>query len=162
MLALVVVLVVMGVWGLHAATRPLDRSDAATASPTCSPAETTHRSYVRSSQVTVSVYNAGSRQGFAALTLQRFESRGFRPGAVGNAPARFKTRTALVLAPRRNDPAATLVARTLGKSVPVKVADTTGLGPGINVIVGSRMRHLAHAPRRLRLPKPVTTCVSVD
>ncbi len=36
------------------------------------------------------------------------------------------------------------------------------LGPGVDVLVGNRFRSIDRsAPRRLKLPKPVETCVNV-
>lgn len=158
---LVVVLIVMAWWGLHNATAPFP-GRASAVQPSCSAAETTTTRYVARRDVTVSVYNAGARQGFATLTLHRLEALGFRPGEVANAPAGVTTHRALVLTTRRDDPAAALVARTLGRKVPVEVTDET-LGPGVDVIVGPQQRApVRHPPRRLKLAHAVSTCVRVD
>jgi len=161
---LCVILIVMAWWGLHNATAPFPSRTSATAS-TCTAAETTTKRYAKPSDVTVSVYNAGARQGFATLTLQRLESRGFNAGAVGNAsPSSLSSpvRTARVLTTTQDDPYAELVARNLGPGVSVEVT-TEPLGPGIDVLVGKKMRGLSrHALTRLKLPKPVTSCVKVD
>lgn len=165
MVGLSVVLIVMAWWGLHNALAPVP-SQTSSNTATCSPAERATKLFARPNDITVSVYNAGARNGYAALTLQRLEARGFNAGAVGNAPAgavSSPVTTARVLTTStRDDPYALLVARNLGKNVPVEVTTET-LGPGIDVLIGKKMGALAkHAPKRLKLPKPVTSCVKVD
>ena len=166
MVGLSVILIVMAWWGLHNAFAPVSPSQASSANATCSPAERATKLFAKPSDITVSVYNAGARSGYAALTLQRLEARGFNAGAVGNAPAGAASSpvtTALVLTTSTlDDPYALLVARNLGKNVRVEVTTET-LGPGIDVLIGKKMGALAkHAPKRLKLPKPVTSCVKVD
>lgn len=161
MSGLALVLCVMAIWGYHAATRPLPDQDASTTTK-CTKAEITKQYHVHRGEVTVSIYNAGARSGFARLTLQRFEDFGFQAGAVGNAPKGAHVRRAKVFTTKKHDTAAKLVARTLGGRVAIKVVDQD-LGPGINVYVGPRMRHLNRkAPKRLKLPQPKETCVRVD
>lgn len=161
MSGLALVLCVMTIWGYHAVTRPLPKQATNNATK-CSKAEISKQYYVHRKEVTVSIYNAGARSGFARLTLQRFEDLGFVPGAVGNAPKSAEVRRAKVFTTKKHDTAAKLVARTLGRRVPIKVVDQE-LGPGINVYVGPRMRSLHRlAPKRLKLPQPKETCVRVD
>jgi len=165
MVGLSVVLIVMAWWGLHNAFAPVP-SRTSSDNPSCSPAEQATKRFAKPSDITVSVYNAGARSGYAALTLQRLEARGFNAGAVGNAPAgvaKSPVTTARVLTTSTpDDPYARLLARNLGKNVPVEVT-TEPLGPGIDVLIGKKMGRLAkHAPDRLKLPKPVTSCVKVD
>ena len=39
----------------------------------------------------------------------------------------------------------------------------TDLGPGVDVLVGNRFKGLDQkAPKRIRLPQPVETCIEVD
>jgi hypothetical protein len=150
----------MAAWGISAATKPLPRlgSDDPT---TCAKNEISKQVYVTRKQVTVSVWNAGARKGFASLTLERLESKGFNPGSVGNAPAGSGVTRATVFTTEHDDPAAELVARTMGKNVPIEVTDDE-LGPGIDVFVGPRQRGLnPKAPTRVKLPKPIESCVPV-
>lgn len=159
--ALVVVLIAMAAWGIHASTKPFpalgsDDSD------TCSKDEISHQTYITRKQVTISVYNAGARKGFATLTLARLEALGFNPGSVGNAPAGSSVARAKVLTTEQDDPAAELVARTLGKNVPIEVTEED-LGPGIDVYVGPKQHLLVpDAPTRLKLAKPIDQCVQVS
>lgn len=161
MAVLALILVVMAWWGVQAATKPFP-GKATAVEPTCSAAEKVKTTYVRRSQVTVSVYNAGARQGFANLTLHRFEAMGFRAGEVANAPTGTTVPRAKVLTTKHNDAAAELVARALGKGTTVEVTDES-FGPGIDVFVGKKLRKLdAKAPHRLKLATPVTSCVPVE
>lgn len=156
-----VVLVVMAVVGYHAVTKPLPSLGSASASPTCSAAETTKTFYVRRGDVTVSVYNAGGASGLARRTLAKLEDAGFKAGAIGNAPAGTKVRRASVLSTKPDNASARLVARALGAKTPVVQTDES-FGPGIDVYVGPKFRHLAaHAPHKMKLPTPKVTCVKV-
>lgn len=160
LLVLCGVLVFMMVYGVKAATAPLPGSSS---SPTrdCSAAEKQVTRFVKRSAVEVSVFNAGRRAGLAGKTLDRLEHAGFRAGAAGNAPRSSKVRRAEVWTTHQGDTAALLVARTLGRHVKVVVTDTD-LGPGVDVLVGNEFRGLNHhAPTRLRLPEPKTTCVDI-
>ncbi len=164
MSALCLVLIGMAWWGLHNATAPFP-SRASAAGPTCSAAESSTKRFARTGDVTVSVYNATQRTGFATLTLQRLEARGFHAGAVGNAPQvelSSPVQKVRVLTTTENDPYAELVARNLGTHVPIEVVSEP-LGPGIDVVVGKKMHGLnPKVTSKLKLPKPVTSCVKVN
>jgi hypothetical protein len=60
----------------------------------------------------------------------------------------------------RDDLRAKLVARQFGKQARVRVTDED-LGPGVDVVVGNRMRPLVKAPRSLRVRQPEEVCVPV-
>jgi hypothetical protein len=155
-----VVLIVMAAWGISAATKPLPPLGGDD-STTCSKDEISRQVYVTRKQVTVSVYNAGARKGFANLTLQRLESLGFNPGSVGNAPEGTTVTKAKVVTTQTDDAAASLVAQTLGKDTPVEVTDED-LGPGIDVFVGPKQRGLnPAAPLKVKLAHPIESCVPV-
>lgn len=161
MAALVVVLCLMAYFGYRAATEPVPDASG-TPAQQCSKSEITKQTYVRPGDLTVSVYNAGADSGAAGRTMQRLEDRGFHPGDVANAPKGSRVRTARVYTTDAHDTGARLVARTLGKQVKVVVTDKA-MGPGIDVYVGPKLGHLAaHAPQRLKLAKPIVSCVPVD
>jgi hypothetical protein len=156
------VVVVMAVWGINAVTAPIKKDSAPAATPstglTCSPQNQTIVRYLRRSDVTVSVFNAGQLAGRAQATLSLLERAGFRAGAIGNAAtgivvARAEVRTTII-----NDPKAKLVAEVLGPQTRV-VVDVTDYGPGIDVFIGDQFSKLArHAPQRIALAHPVVTC----
>jgi hypothetical protein len=158
--AAVVVLGAMAAWGITAATRPLPPLGAEDPT-TCSKDEISKQVYVTRKQVTVSVYNAGARKGFANLTLERFEEKGFNPGSVGNAPEGVHVARAKVLTTQPDDAAAQLVAQALGKGTPIEVTEED-LGPGVDVFVGPKQRSLdPKAPNRVKLARAVESCVPV-
>ena len=110
----------------------------------------------------VSVFNAGNREGFAGFTLEKIVDAGYRAGNAGNAPKSAEVRRAVVWTTDENDPAAKLVAMSLGRRVKIEVTETD-LGPGIDVIVGNKFKGLNRkAPKRIRLADPVEKCVPVD
>jgi hypothetical protein len=112
---------------------------------------------VRTRDVTVSVYNAGTRSGLAGQTQNELAARGFIPGDLGNAPDDLSNvRFVRVLAETRRDPAARLVALQFGKDAKVFAADD--LGSGVEVVVGDRFSGLKEAPRRIRADAPGSGC----
>ena len=154
------VLVVMAVWGYDAATAPVSEDDGgATSGPTCPPEDQKVTRYVRRADVTVSVYNAGTKSGSAQAAMDLFERAGFKPGEVGNAPDGLAVKRAAVYTTKGDDPDAALVARAIGAGTQVVRTDEE-LGPGIDVVIGNRFsqRLDPDAPKRLELPEAVTSC----
>lgn len=161
LVVLVLVLAGMAAWGWRQATAPIEGTKASS-EQTCSPAEITRTRFVRPADVRVSVFNAGDKSGLAGRTMNHLEGAGFQPGEVGNAPASVHVRRAVVHTTKKDDAAAELVARTLGKHVRVVVTGQAG-GPGIDVFVGNHFHKLAkHPPKKVRLPEPVEECVPVQ
>ena len=158
---LVVVVCLMGAWGLQQAFEPFPSGDGPT-EPTCATEEKQVQEYITRRDVQVSVFNAGSRSGLALETLDKVEEAGFVAGNSGNAPGTANVRRAIVWTTDNNDYSARLVALAFGARTQVEVTETD-LGPGVDVLVGNRFRGLdKDAPRRIRLPKPVETCIEVD
>lgn len=160
---LVVLFVVVGgmaVYGFDQFTAPFPGGSSE--KKTCSDVEKEVKGYLKRSEVQVSVFNAGTREGLAGSILEQIEEAGFRAGNAGNAPRSAEVRRAVVWTTEPNDPAAALVAQALGKRTQVEVTDSD-LGPGIDVLVGNRFKELdPKAPRRIRLAAPVETCVPVS
>jgi hypothetical protein len=113
---------------------------------------------VRPADVTVSVYNAGTRTGLAGQTLDQLVARGFIKGRAGNAANKYASvRYVRVLAPTRNDPVAKLVALQFGPRTLVQAA-TRNQGPGVEVVVGDAFVGLAKAPTKLRAATSGSGC----
>jgi hypothetical protein len=160
LVGLVVLVCIMAVWGFNAATAPIDDDSSTTASsgPTCAAEQQTVKKYVRRTEVTVSVFNAGAKAGSAQKTMDLLEEAGFKPGEVNNAPEGVSVDRATVYSTKADDPAAALVARALGKKTQVVHSDEE-LGPGVDVMIGAKFKQLdASAPSRIELPEPETTC----
>jgi hypothetical protein len=158
LLVAAVVLGIMAVWGLKAATAPIGDGSSASSGPSCSSGSGTLTQYVRRSDVTVSVYNAGDKSGRAQATMTLLEHAGFKPGEVNNAPEGTNVARVVVYSTKTDDPAAELVALAFGKQTQVVHSDED-LGPGVDVIIGDRFKRLdPSAPTRLKLPKPESSC----
>jgi LytR cell envelope-related transcriptional attenuator len=161
LVVLVLVLGGMAVYGFKSALAPLP-GGSASSDPTCSQTEKEVQRFLRRGEVQVSVFNAGTKSGLAGKTLEKVEAAGFKAGNSGNAPGSAQVRRAAVWTTQPNDTSARLVALAFGKRTRVEVTETD-LGPGVDVIVGNRFKGLdKKAPNRIRLPRPVTTCVQVD
>ena len=160
LVGLLVLLAGMALWGYRALTTPVPGHGSSASG--CTKQEITKQQYVRSSDISVSVYNAGARKHFAALTQSRLERRGFHPGELGNAPATAKVQIARVFTTDTDLTAAQLVARNLGVGVRVQRTDQE-MGPGIDVYVGPKLGYLnPKVYKRMKLPKPIETCVKVS
>ncbi|MGZ4444293.1 MAG: LytR C-terminal domain-containing protein [Nocardioidaceae bacterium] len=127
------------------------------ASASCTPKTLAKGHRLRTRQVMVSVYNAGTRSGLAGKTQRLLAKRGFLRGDLGNAPSNL--RFVQVWTTQAHDPAARLVAAQFGRSTVVKVRKKA-LGPGIAVLVGNDFRGLVPAPRSVRVTSKQTlnTC----
>jgi hypothetical protein len=128
-LALVVVLAAW--WAWSAVTAPLPGSGSGDA---CSLTPVAEGEKVYPRDVTVSVMNAGGRDGLAGDTLAEFRDAGFDTASAANAPDRVKVSYAEIWTTEPKNPAVLLVASRLGKKVDVvKKGDP---GTGVVVVVG--------------------------
>ena len=154
---LVVLLLVGALVGWRSLTAPLPEEEPATTGASC--VEQLRRGdTVRTADVTVSVYNAGTTSGLASRTQEQLVERGFITGDVGNAPGALgDVRRAVVLARSAEDPAARLVARQLGRDVEVTVSDED-LGAGVDVVVGDGFKKLVKAPQKMRATAAGSGC----
>jgi LytR cell envelope-related transcriptional attenuator len=126
-------------------------------SPSCATRTVKKGQRFTASQVQVSVFNAGTRAGLAQDTLSSLRKRGFKAGAVGNAPETSRVKVAQVWTTTADDTAARLVARQFGRSIKVRVVHRN-LGPGVDVVVGDGLGHLVKAPRVMVAKKATSVC----
>ena len=137
--------------GMRNLTAPIPSvQPVASPSPTCVPQKVNKGERLRSAQVVVSVFNAGTRAGLADETMQGLVKRGFQKGELGNGPAGAKLRFVQVWTTNNNDAAARLVAAQFGPQTLIRVVKKD-LGPGIDVLVGTKFRGLVKAPRSVRV-----------
>lgn len=162
LLVLVGILVAGVLIGMNALFAPLpdDGTAAASPSPTCKRQTFTKGKRVRSSQVQVSVFNGSGRAGLADQTMRALARRGFLDGTTSNAPEGMRVTLVRVVAQRRGDQAARLVARQFGPGTKVTVA-RRDLGPGVDVILGAGYRRLAAAPKSVVANRTTSVCVPV-
>jgi len=160
LVVLVLLLGGMAIYGYKSALAPLP--GATTSKKTCTGTEKQVKNFLGRGEVQVSVFNAGTRNGLASSTLDRIQRAGFKAGDAGNAPRSAQVRRAVVWTTQPNDTSARLVALALGPHTRIVVTETD-LGPGIDVLVGNKFNGLARkAPARIRLPRPVETCIQVN
>lgn len=158
-----VVVVVMAIWGVNAFTAPIEDDDSPSVSDDelACPAGEEQRiiDFVRRSEVTVSVYNAGKKAGRARTTLDTLEEAGFKPGAIGNAPEGTDVPRAEVHTKTADRSEAQLVALALGRNTQVVVDEEQDLGPGVDVYIGDKFKRLdPKAPNRVTLDEPRVEC----
>ena len=147
-------------WNALTASFPTSLSPSPSA-PACTNRLVDAGKSLRSSDVTVSVFNAGSRPGLAERTLAALTARGFQPGQVGNAPSGAPVRTAQVWTKTKGDAESRLVALQFGRKTKVHLTNID-LGPGVDVLVGDSFHGLAKAPRLLKVHKPEKVCLPVS
>ena len=160
LVALCAILVVAAFVGFNALFAPLPGSEGeptAAASPSCDAPSGKKRERLRSNEVTVNVFNAGTRSGLAGATVDSFRARGFRGGLIGNAPSGSTVRRAQVWVVEGEEHAGRLVARQLGPRTPVVTAKKD-LGDGIDVLVGNGFRALVRAPRSIVVKVDASGC----
>jgi hypothetical protein len=140
LLALGALLVIAAVWGWNATMKPLP---AKVDSPVCVKTPVTAGEKVYPQQVTVSVYNAGQREGLAGRTMQLLKDAGFVKGQAGNA-ASAKVRDVEIWSTTPDNPDVQLVASYFGG---VEVERRDGPGVGVTVVVGDRFKELSDGQR---------------
>jgi hypothetical protein len=141
LVALGALLMIAAVWGWHATMKPLP---AKVDSPICVDTPVAAGSKVYPQQVTVSVYNAGQREGLAGRTMQLLKDAGFAAGQAGNA-ASAKVDDVEIWTSTPESPDVQLLATYFGDDVKVERRD--GPGVGVTVIVGDEFRDLAQGQR---------------
>lgn len=149
--ALGLLLVVAALWGWSAATDPLP---AKVDTPICVDRTVEAGTKVFAQDVTVSVYNAGTREGLAGRTMQLLTDDGFAEGNSGNVSARVDVVQIWTLDPQ--NPAVQLVASRLGKDVEIERRD--GPGAGVSVVVGDAFRDLVEGRRSVVAQDDATIC----
>jgi hypothetical protein len=112
---------------------------------------------IRASEITVSVFNAGTRGGAASKVMKELQTRGFASGDSANAPDGTKVIRAQVWADSRRNSAAQLVAAQFGDDIAVKI-NRKNIGIGIVVVVGNDLGKLVKAPTSTTATRPTKVC----
>ncbi len=154
-LATLAVLLLIGVsWGWSAVTEPFPQGEEVA---TCSPTEVAKGDKVYPDQVTVSVLNAGGREGLAGRTLDELVRNGFGKGDLDNAPVDAGVDLVEIWTDAPRSPAVQLVASHLGNDVRVLRRDSGA--PGVNIVVGNEFSGVITG-RRMRVAGQDTTICS--
>lgn len=155
LIVLAALLVGGGVWGFSALTAPLP---VVNDPPPCDDWTAKAGTKLYPDQVTVSVYNAGTREGLAGRTSRELIGVGFAEGVQGNTEneTKVKVATAQVWAPAEDDPAALLIASYLGDGVEIVARDDEA--PGIVVVVGDKFTKVAKGKKSVKVAKDTVVC----
>jgi hypothetical protein len=154
--------VIAAVWGWSAFTEPLPRGSIGgeqAEAPVCVTKEVAAGTTIYSNEVTVSVFNAGSRSGAAGSTMQLLADQGFAEGRMGNAPAGTSVRFVRIWADDPDNAAVRLVASHLGNPV---IRPNEGIdAPGVIVLVGSDFEGLTKGRKKIEAEQDTSFCSPV-
>jgi len=156
-LGVLAVLLLIGVtWGWSAVTEPLPESDDP---PICDEVTVEAGEKVYPEQVTISVLNAGTRQGLAGTTMQALVNKGFAKGDNANAPSRADVTTAEIWTDAPDSAAVTLVRSYLakqGKGVVIREQEPTEVG--VNIVVGDKFGKVVKGRKAVTAEDDTTVC----
>jgi hypothetical protein len=148
-----VVLLIGATWGWSSVTKPFPgKVDA----PTCVDKTIAVGERVYPVEVTVSVLNAGTREGLAGRTMQLLEDVGFVQGDLNNAPSGTDVANVQIWTTDPASPAVQLVASHLGRGVEVVRRDTTAAG--VVVVVGDDFTDLGKGRKSMVAESESTIC----
>jgi hypothetical protein len=153
LVVLVVLLVAGAAWGFSKAFAPFPGK---VDSPLCVAQKVAAGTRVFPADVTVSVYNAGTRDGLAGRVMQELTDAGFRQGVDGNAQRGAKVASAQIWTRDPKNPAVVLVAGRLGPHA--KVVRRAAPGPGVNVFVGDGFKKVVKGKRAVIATQDTTIC----
>jgi len=161
LVVLTIILLLGLVWGWTKMTEPVPSlSGGGPTAPVevCTVRTVAKGTKVTAAAVTVSVFNAGNKDGLATRTMDQLEARGFAPGEKGNAPATASVKNVQIWADDPRNPAVRLVRSQLGRSVKVVAPRGAPLGVGVVVVVGDGFNKLVTGLRFVRAPAAVQIC----
>lgn len=147
------VLVGAAVWGWTAATEPLPGK---VDTPICVDRAVPEGEKVFPPDVTVSVYNAGTREGLAGRVMQELTDAGFHEGNSGNAAPNVRVGVVQIWTDDPGDPDVRLVASRLGEGVQVVERDPVGFG--VTVVVGDDFTTSVDGRRSVVARSDATIC----
>ena len=147
------VLVVAAIWGWGAATEPLPGR---VTIPVCVDRTVPAGTKVFPEDVTVSVYNAGTREGLAARVMQELTDAGFTEATSTNAAPTVRVGYAQIWTEEPENPAVRLVASRLGPRVVIERRESAGLG--VTVVVGDSFESTREGRPWTRSDQDATIC----
>ena len=154
MLGLGALLLVAALWGWAAVSKPFPEREG---TAVCVDRAFAEGDPIRRGHVTISVLNAGTRNGLAGLTLDLFIDAGFAEGQSGNVPEGSpRVRNVEIWTADPQHPAVRLVAAQLSDAARVVRREPTTAG--VQVVVGDRFQSLSKGPRRIKADRDVEIC----
>ena len=146
-------LVVGAVWGWSAVTDPLPEK---VSTAVCVDRTVAEGDRVFPQDVTVSVYNAGNREGLAGRVMQELTDAGFHEGSSGNAAPTVRVPVVQIWTLEPASPAVRLVASRLGRGVDVQRREP--VGHGVTVVVGDGFTELREGRKAVVARADATIC----
>jgi LytR cell envelope-related transcriptional attenuator len=150
--ALGLLLLIAIVWGWNAATEPLP---AKVDTPVCTDRSIAAGEKVFPQDVTVSVYNAGTREGLAGRVMQTLHDDGFAEGSSGNTST-ARVDAVAIWTTEPSSPAVLLVASRFNDQVDIQRRE--GIGAGVTVVVGDGFTHLVKGHRSVVADEDAEIC----
>jgi len=146
------VLALAAMWGWSAISQPFPQRERP---PVCVEREVARGDTLEAGDVTVSVWNAGTRVGLAGLTMDLLSEAGFHEGSEGNTPGRRRIERVEIWTEQPRSPAVRLVASHLGK---VDIVRRQADAPGVLVVVGDGFDDLRPGRKQVKAQRPTTVC----
>lgn len=146
------IMVVWLLWGYTQTTKPFPSRAAA---PVCTTVPVAARERVRPADVSVTVLNAGTRQGLAGRTMQLFIDAGFGEGDGGNAPEGTQVDDAQIWTDDPTNPAVRLIASRIAGAEIVERQTTSA---AVTVVVGDGFEALRPGRKAARATEDTTVC----
>ncbi len=141
-------------WGFGAVTEPFpERAEA----PVCVDTPVQVDDILRPAAITVSVFNAGGRDGLAGRTLSDLADQGFARGDIGDAPDDSDVIRVAVWSDDPSAPDVKLVRSYLGGKK-VRIINRRGSAPGITVIVGDKFGGVRKGRSEIVASSATTVC----
>jgi hypothetical protein len=153
MAGLAVLLVIGVAWGWSAVSEPFPEGEEVA---TCTSTTVEEGEKVYPDQVTVSVLNAGGREGLANRTMSELVDAGLGTGELGNAPEDADVKGVEIWAADLENPAVRLVRSFLGDDA--KLVRRDPHLPGVNVVVGEDFPGVTDGRKSVAAREDTTIC----
>jgi len=153
MAALAVLLLIAVAWGWSAVSEPFPEGEEVA---TCTSTTVEEGEKVYPDQVTVSVLNAGGREGLANRTMTELVDEGLGKGELGNAPEDADVKGVEIWAADLENPGVRLVRSFLGDDV--KLVRRDPQLPGVNVVVGEDFPGVTNGRKSVAAREDTTIC----
>ncbi len=136
-------------------------SDSVEAVPTCKESVVAAGAELDSNVVTVNVFNASARSGFANRALINLQANGFLGGQIGNSISSTKPKRVAILTDDPEDPRVKLVAAQFKDQVEYAPADIQ-VEDGVIVVIGDDYRGLkTETETTIKTDRDIPVCTPV-